>query len=908
MQALVLWLARHPYRVILATGLLSLGALLLCFNPVTMTPRLTIDPAVEHLLPAGDADRAVAERVRENFGDADAVIVAVKFGNVFTPQNLDRIERITQRFRTLEGVSTVVSLATVPNLLAQGEDVEVSSFTEQAKRDPKLITEFPRQFAANPLYRGTLLSLDGSTASFALVMGSVTEAEFLKRDYPAQIRAIVREVAGDSEVWVTGNPIGGTATTKALIKTIKFTIPAVFGVILLLLLVAFRSLRAMLVAAATVGTALLWTMAATAVLHIPVNLVTAIVPPLVITLGLSYSIYLLSAYFNAVQEPSLKTKVDRTVWLTNRASVGLMLSGGTTVISFMALLLNVLPAIKHFAILASIGSAFGVLLSLTFMPAALAIVGTSRTRRTTGEEMFANWAHKLARFDQKWRAWIIAIALIMIPLDLIFAARIHAGSEFIKSFDEKAQVRQDFEAINTAFNGANMISILIETHVNDALTDPGLIREVDDLEAWLRKQQEVGAVVSYVDHLKLINQSLNGNSSLYFAVPDDAAAVKQLLVFASNEQIRHVIDSRFRTALISVRINVDGSVPVADLVKRIEQRLKALPQPLAAQVTGSPVLATRTVQEIASGQLESIAIATFGIWLLLSLMFTSMRAGLIALLPTVVPVAIYFGTLGLLDISLSPTTCLIACIVIGIAVDDTIQFLARFNADARAGGKEEPAVRSALVSVLRPITLSTVALCLGFLVFTGSELKTQVQFGLLSAFTLFVAWFMNITLTPALGSKLRIVTLWDMLRLDLGQSPQHTIPLFSGLSLRQARVFALMSKFENVPAGKRVIQQGDLARDIYVIVDGTLEAWVDSHGEHKVLSTMGRGAVLGEAGYFGQRRTANVDSTMPTRLLRFDSQDLERLRIRYPWIAATIFRNLNRIQAERIARMTIMLQ
>jgi hypothetical protein len=306
--------------------------------------------------------------------------------------------------------------------------------------------------------------------------------------------------------------------------------------------------------------------------------------------------------------------------------------------------------------------------------------------------------------------------------------------------------------------------------------------------------------------------------------------------------------------------------------------------------------------------LESIAIATFGIWMLLSLMFTSLRAGLIALLPTVVPVAIYFGTLGLLGISLSPTTCLIACIVIGIAVDDTIQYLARFNADARAGGKEEPAVRSALVSVLRPITLSTVALCLGFLVFTGSELKTQVQFGLLSAFTLFVAWFMNITLTPALGSKLRIVTLWDMLRLDLGQSPQHTIPLFSGLSLRQARVFALMSKFENFPAGKRVIQQGDLARDIYVIVDGALEAWVDSHGEHKVLSTMGRGAVLGEAGYFGQRRTANVDTTAPARLLRFDSQDLERLRIRYPWIAATIFRNLNRIQAERIARMTIMLQ
>ena len=95
-------------------------------------------------------------------------------------------------------------------------------------------------------------------------------------------------------------------------------------------------------------------------------------------------------------------------------------------------------------------------------------------------------------------------------------------------------------------------------------------------------------------------------------------------------------------------------------------------------------------------------------------------------------------------------------------------------------------------------TLATAALCLGFLVFTGSELRNQVQFGALAAWTLFMAWIADMTLTPALGSRLRIVTLWDMLRLDLGRSPQHTIPLLSGLSLRQARLFALMSRLEQV--------------------------------------------------------------------------------------------------------------
>ena len=906
MNALIEWLSRHPWKVIMLSGLLSLAALLLCFDLRTLQPRLQIDPSVERLLPANGSDRAVYAKVRETFGDAEAVIVAVKFDRIFSAQGLEQIEQMTQKFKKLQGVRSVFSLATAPNLVAMGDDLEVSSFTVQARRNPELIADFPRQFNANPLYKGTLISQDGSTTAFALLLKDVNDDQFIERDYTAQIRRIVQEVTGGAPVWIAGSPVASAATTKALVRTIQFTIPAVFAVILLLLLVAFRSLSAVLMAAVAVGMALLWTMAAAVLLKVPMNLVTAIVPPLVITLGLSYAIYLFSAYFSALREESLKTPEQRVRWTIERASVGLVLSAGTTVASFCALLINILPSIKHFAILASIGSAFGVLLSLTFLPAALSLCG-STSRNTVGESWFARWGERLAVFDQKWRTWIITIALIMIPLDLIFAARIQTGSDFIQSFKEGATVRRDFEAINTAFNGANAISILVETYVDDALTDPERIRVIESLQTWLRQQPEVGAAVSFVDHLKLINQSLNGNDPAYHRVPADAAAVKQLLVFGAGEDIKNVIDTRFRTALISLRINVDGSVPVAHLVERIEERLKALPPPLDAKVTGSPVLATRTVQQIASGHFISTFIATAAIWLLLSLMFTSMRAGFIALLPTVVPVAVYFGTLGLFDISLSPTTCLIACIVIGIAVDDTIQFLARFNADARAAGSEKEAVKTALSTVLRPVTLSTVALCLGFLVFTGSELRTQVQFGLLSAFTLALAWFMNITLTPALGSRLRIVTLWDLVRLDLGQSPQHTIPLFSGLSSRQARVFALLSKLESVSRGALVIKEGDIARDMFVIVDGSFEIWVERGGEHKVLSTLGRGAVVGEAGYFGQRRTANVQAATPARVLRFDSQDLERLRVRFPRIAATIFRNLNRVQAERIARMTAML-
>jgi predicted RND superfamily exporter protein len=903
------WVAPRPWSVVMTALGLGLISVALCVDLNTLRPRLQVDPAMDRLLPPGSEDSAVYDRARATFGDADAMFVGVRFDPVFTAANLERIDRITQLLAHLPDVRSVFSLATAPNLLAMGEDIEISSFTVQAKRDPSLIGGFARQLDANPLYKGGLVSQDGKATAFALIMGDMPEDTFAARDYPGEIRKIVREIAGDAEVWIAGGQVASAETTHELLQTMRKIVPTVFILVAALLLVAFRSIRATLMAAVTVTLALVWTMATAVVLDMPLNLITAIVPPLVVTIGLSYTIHLLSNYFLAFQQPDLQTQAERVLWVMNRIKMGLFLSAATTIAGFLALLLNKLPAIHQFAILSSIGTAYCALLTLIFLPASLNLIGCSRDRSPAGARMFARWAEKLAVFDVKYRGWIIAAAAIIVPINLWFAMDVKTGTEFIQSFDEDSTVRRDFEAINREFNGANTMSIFIETNVTDSLTDPDLIRRLDEFQSWLRVQPEVGAVASYVDYLKLINQGLNENDPKYFAVPESSAAVKQLLIFAGSEDLQRYIDARFRSALIALRINVDGSIQIGEVVERIEQRLRALPPPLNnSHVTGSTVIATRTVHEVARGHFESIAIAVAAMWIFLAIMFTSWRAGLIATLPNLVPIAVYFGALGVLDISLNPTTSMVACIVLGIAVNDTIHYLARFNADARAAGSEAQAVKTAMVGVLRPITLATAALCLGFLAFVGGELNNQQQFGALSAFTLFVAWIADMTVTPALGSKLRIVTLWDLLRLDLGQSPQHTIPLLSGLSLRQARIFALLSHLQTVPSGTLVLKEGDFARDMYVIVDGSVEVWVDRNGETKALAKMSRGAVMGEAGYFGQRRTANVTALTPVRLLRFDSQDLERLRVRYPWIAATIFRNLNRVQAERLARATAMIQ
>ncbi len=908
----VAWLgvvAKRPRSVLAAVAVATVIALLLCVNPLTREVRFSIDPSAEALLPEHDPGRAVLEQVRKTFGIDDPLIVAVRFEpTVYTADNMARIAKIAEAFKQLPEVTEVHSLASAPNLLAKEDEIDVTSFTDQAARDPAVVDSFAAQIEANPIYRSALVSADGSTAAFALTLGALSPKEYVRVGFDAQARAIVDDIGGASAMYLTGTLPVRAATSQALDRTLKLTVPAVFGVIALLLLATFRSMVAAGSALLAVAIALVWTVATAVLLGIEFNLVSAIVPPLVITIGLSYTIHLLAAHFLSRSVLPNARDSQRADWVMRRISTGLTLSATTTVIGFLSLLLNPLPAVRGFAVLASLGTLYVGALTHLFLPALLNALRCTRETPPIANWFFGRFSAALAVFDLRYRRWIIAASALLIVAGFGAATRIRGGADFVASFGAETTVRRDFEAISSAFNGANFLTVLVDARAPDALTDPRLIDAIDSYQDWLRAQPEVGSAVSYVDQLKLTNLALNNNEPLYFGIPGDASAVKQILLFASSDALNRLIDPQYRSAVISVRINVDGSQAIGDFLKRAETRAAELPSPLEARFTGSAVLATRAVEALAGGHLASIAIAVIAIACLLSLMFTSVKAGLVATVPNLVPIAVYFGTLGALDIPLNPTTSLIACIVLGIAVNDTVHFLARFNADAREQGTEAGAVRSALGSVLRPITLATVCLCLGFLVFTASELNNQVQFGLLGAWTMFVAWIADMTLTPALGSRLRIVTLWDLLRLDLGRSPQHTIPLLSGLSTRQARLFALMSRLEKHAVGVRIIQEGDLSRDIYVVVDGTVEATVERHDERLVLSTMSRGAVMGEAGYFGQRRTASVDTVSPVRLLRFNSQDLERLRERYPSIAATVFRNLNRIQAERIARMTALIK
>jgi predicted RND superfamily exporter protein len=203
-----------------------------------------------------------------------------------------------------------------------------------------------------------------------------------------------------------------------------------------------------------------------------------------------------------------------------------------------------------------------------------------------------------------------------------------------------------------------------------------------------------------------------------------------------------------------VRAPALNSQRINGFIDRVEARLSALPEPLQGSITGDTVLIGRTMDEIAWGQAVSLTGAILIIYVILLVYFRSFRVAFLALIPNTLPVTIYFGILGLTGVTLNIFTSLIACIVLGIAVDDTIHLLVRFKEIAREMDDEGEAVLAALRSVIRPVTSTTAALCAGFLVLAVSGLRHQVEFAVLATVMLAVAWLVDVTFTPALCARL----------------------------------------------------------------------------------------------------------------------------------------------------------
>ena len=423
-----------------------------------------------------------------------------------------------------------------------------------------------------------------------------------------------------------------------------------------------------------------------------------------------------------------------------------------------------------------------------------------------------------------------------------------------------------------------------------------------DLQQFVREQPGVDGSLSLADYVAIMQGALNPERGR--ALPDSQADVDQLMLFVNPTDVAPVVSRDYGRANVIVRTRLSGSSEVAALVDRIAEYAQSrFRRGIEVRPTGSMVLLNRSADDLSRGQVSGLWQVLAMLLLIMSLIFTSIRAGLLSLVPNVIPIIVLFGIMGWAGIPLNISTSMIAVIAIGIAVDDTIHYFSEFNVQLRATGNQEQAILNVVRVVGKPIVYSALALTAGFAITCFSNFQPIRHFGILSSSTVAIGLVAELLITPALVMSTTIITLWDLLFLKLGPEPEKQIPLFAGLRPLQAKIVVLMGRLAAADPGELITRRGELKSELYVLLSGHAEVR-HSPGE-PVIRTVGRGDVIGEMALVRDRpRSADVIVAQPTEYLVLDRGFLDRLQRRHPRIAAKVFLNLSRILSDRLEDTT----
>ena len=908
MERLAAWLVRHPRRVIVATLLVT--AVLGSF-----AVRVRFQSSFESVLPTGDPAVAFYDEVRKLFGSDDVGVIGVLSDGVFSPSTLEKIAHVTTAVGKLPGVDHVLSITNARDV---GADViNPPPLLPRMPPTPEDVEALRARLHAVPLYRENLVSADGRGAAINVVFKPMSDAEYA--DLDARIEGLLAGANGPEHFYYTGAAHVKQAAVTLMRRDLGRFTPVALAVIVFSLWLSFRTKRGVLLPLTAVLMAVICTIGVLVLTGHAIGIGTFVLPPLLLVVGTSYAIHVMARYYEQTEEVRERIPVVERAYA--RVWLPLTISAVVTVIGFGSLMVNRIPAIWELGAFAVVGVVFLTLVCLTFLPAALALLPVERVaaRARDGSPAMDGLLLRIARAIVRAPESIWWVALLLAVLALLGMRRIEVDSDFLTYFSPHSAVRQANEIINREIVGSNPFYVVVEAPTPGALKSWVNLKLLKDLQGFLGTLPGVTSSLSFVDYLEMLESGLNASQGGDIEVNErgelvpaekpktfweDPAMLDRVLkpVTQNPAPLAGFVTPDFSKANIVVRTNLSGSRAVERTLARIREYVAVrFPAEMRVRLTGNLVLITGTATDIVRGQIESLALALGVIFLVLTLMFLSVRIGFLAVVPNVLPILIFFGVMGWLGIRLNLGTSLIAAIALGIAIDSTIHYMARLNLELRGETDQQQAITRALRRVGAPIIYTTVALFLGFLTFAFSSFVPIQDFGRLSSVTMATALGANLVLLPALLATFKIITLWDLLGVRLGQDPSRTIRLFEGLRPSQARVVVLMGDLKRFSPGQAVVRQGEHGDEMYVIIQGAAEVWLSAKGNRRRIANLKRGDVFGEMGFVsGDERAADVVASTDLEVLAVDEHFMHRIQRRYPRIASKVLLNLSRILSARL--------
>jgi len=875
---------------------------------------IQIDSSLDSLLPDNDPERQYYNDVVRLFGSENVAVIGILADNIYTPQTLQKIQHLTNEFRKIPEVKNAFSLTNAPDIIAKITGAEQELLVPTIPATVEEAAAIKEKVATQPIYHKNVVAADGRAAAINLFfLESITDNEFVRRGVDEKIQAIIDQAQGPEKLYYTGLPHFKAVSARTIVEDLSYLLPVALVLILVVLFFCLRSVRGVILPTLTVIITVTWTLGLMVLDGTRLSLGTLSLPPMLLVLGVAYSLHVVAEYY----ELALPGRSKEEVLLETLRSINtpVLMAALTTVLGFLSLFTNNIVSIRELGIYSAIGITIAFLLATILIPAALALMPLPSRHQDTYSPRLTAALRTFTQFIIRYRTAVILGSLLIAVLAALPIPSIQVGSNFLSLFRASHPVRQATDIINHALVGSMSFYVTIDGSENDLMKKADTLKRIKDLQLYINALPGVDKTVSFVDYGEIFDQSIKAlpaedgttpppspTNAPFWENPTQLDEVMQLIFFNPtiiSSVVNHPMYSRSN---ILVRTFFTHPREIAEAVHKIQTFAKEhFPPEIKVHPTGTLILNTRTASSLISGQIQSLTLTAAVIFVIMTVMFLSFRVGFIAMIPNLFPILAFFGLMGVTGATLSIGTNTIAAIVLGLAVDDTIHLMSRLSAEARRTSDQREALLRSLCTVGKPTLYYSLLVFLGFLSFGLSTFVPIQEFGLLSATTVAFGVLAELALLPALLTTTPVITLWDVLYVRLGQDPHKTIPLFAGLRPFQAKVVTLMGELKSFPKGQPIIRQGEMGNEMYVVINGTADVFMHSSEQSRKLGSLERGDVFGEMGLIRHHeRIADVIATQDVEVLAVNERFLERIKHRYPRIATEIFSNISKILSDRL--------
>lgn len=762
----VRWLLDHRALVLLVLGVATLLAAGVLARSLSARGRLPVDNSLEIWFLEEDPALVAYREYQARWGNDEVVVLGL-----FDPQGvlrgptLDLVAELSAALRALPRVKGVTSLSTVRPVRegAQGELLLGPWY--RAPVGPAQVAAVASAVRADTLLREHLLAADERATTLVVQLVSAREFDRLRVETLAAVRRVVEETLArhgrdPARDWAWGGigVIHVALNQLVLADTARFMVWTNL-VLVLGLWLTFRRLLAVAVCAASVGWATCLLIGTYLASGLSLNMVTMVLPTLVMVVGLTDAVYFLTSFQQ--QRRRLPGQDPRQAVIE---SLGLCFWPGlfnslTSAVGFLAFQQAPMQVVRYLGQFASLGIGLAFLTSLTTCALVLARWPDRVERPPAPGWLPPGWlppslfpARFLAELALRRRGWVLLGGAALTALAVGGILRIRVDSWSLAFFRADHEVRRHDAALRAAVGPYLPLELVLRAPAAGGARDPALLLAQERLVAEvLREEPSAARALSLAAVVRRLHRVLTGDPTA--PLPDDPATVEQELLLYDPQRPDdplQLVDLAYRETRFTFKVENRGALEGRLLLERIHARAAGrLPPGVTLHSGGYMPLYARLIDHLVRSQVTSLALSTLVIALMIALLFRSLRWALAALVPNLVPVLAVLGAMGYLGINLDVGTVLVASVALGVAVDDTVHFVWKYRALLAALGDPGEALRATLATSGRAISASSLVLALGFSVLGLASIATVALFGLLLAGAMLAALLAEVTLTPA---------------------------------------------------------------------------------------------------------------------------------------------------------------